>query len=268
MNGRSIITACMWLLVVVPVNVGVSPRFTIATYNINWGNPNLENVAKSIHDSKATIVCLQETNQRSEAFLKRRFVGEYPHMRFVGHQNRFLAERFGYLSKLPLKKLSFAPPVHGLFGTCFATVTKGDRDIRIANVHLSPFVVRRGSSMSQALAAISKTETTHKKEIAEILKNIDPTKPTLVVGDFNSLSTFIAPLDVSKRGLIDSFASVTERPDSQPTWRWALRTGHIQFRIDYIFHSSHFTTLISRIIRSRGSDHYLVVSQLQMDPTD
>jgi len=44
-------------------------RIRIATYNINWGNPNLEAVVATIRDSKADSVCLQETSQRAEAFL-------------------------------------------------------------------------------------------------------------------------------------------------------------------------------------------------------
>ena len=31
-------------------------------------------------------------------------------MRFVGHDHRFGAERFGFMSRLPLKKLHFDPP--------------------------------------------------------------------------------------------------------------------------------------------------------------
>jgi len=64
-------------------------RIRIATYNINWGNPNLDAVVATIRDSKADIVCLQETSQRAETFLRHRLATEYPHMRFVGHDNRF-----------------------------------------------------------------------------------------------------------------------------------------------------------------------------------
>jgi hypothetical protein len=42
------------------------PReFSVATFNINWGNPNLPNIAKVIRQSKADLVFLQETNTQS-----------------------------------------------------------------------------------------------------------------------------------------------------------------------------------------------------------
>lgn len=31
-----------------------------------------------------------------------------------------------------------------------------------------------------------------------------------------------------------------------PTWRWPVGKMHVQFRIDYVFHSKHFRTVTSR----------------------
>lgn len=140
----------------------------------------------------------------------------------------------------------------------------GERDVRIANVHLSPFLVQRGSSISQAIAAIGKIETIHKEEIGRICKLVDPARPTLVVGDFNSLSTLAAPAQLTHVGMTDSYAAVHEDADAKFTWHWKLRVSELRFRIDYIFHSSHFKTLGSRILPSKGSDHYLLVSDLRM----
>jgi endonuclease/exonuclease/phosphatase family metal-dependent hydrolase len=243
-------------------------RVTIATYNINWGNIGLDEVEKAVRDASADVVCLQETNTQSERFLRRRLSSDYRHIQFVGHRNQFGAERFGYLSRLPLRGLNFDAPKHGLFGTYYATVLIDGVAVHIANVHLSPFVVRRGSSLPQALSAISRIETAHRDEINQILSNINPTVPTLVAGDFNSLSTFIAPMELTRREMTDSFAAVKESPDTHPTWHWRIRSGEIRFRIDYIFHSSHFRTVSSRIVETNGSDHFLVVSDLDFVPPD
>ena len=52
------------------------------------------------------------------------------------------------------------------------------------------------------------------------------------------------------------------------TWRWPLGRLHIQFRIDYIFHSTHFRTVSSRTISTTGSDHLLVVSEVVLKDSD
>ena len=147
----------------------------------------------------------------------------------------------------------------GLLGTYFATVTHDNRPV---NVHLSPFGVRRGSTFRQAFQAISAVETVHQTEIESVAAKVDSSHPTLVCGDFNSVSTFSAPLRLVSLGLNDSFASVTEDADSHPTWRWPVGRFHIQFRIDYIFHTNHFTTVSSGIVATTGSDHFLVVTEV------
>lgn len=79
------------------------------------------------------------------------------------------------------------------------------------------------------------------------------------------MSTFAAPRQLAELGLTDSFAKVTENADSQPTWRWPVGNGHIQFRIDYVFHSRHFETVDSRIVPTTGSDHFLLVSEMKLN---
>src|SRR5436190_12997690 len=54
----------------------------VATYNINWGNLHLDEVARAIRESDADVVALQETNPQSEAWLRRQFADVYPHLAF------------------------------------------------------------------------------------------------------------------------------------------------------------------------------------------
>ena len=265
-----------WSLVLITIVLTLLSRrskaaddsLTVATFNINFGNVALGEIEKAIRQADADIVCLQETTRQSEQFLRRKFAGQYRHIRFVGYRGFYYAERFGFLSKIPLAKLKYDPPQHGLFGTYYTTISHAGIDIRIANVHLTPFVVRRGSNVRQAMAAINGTEVAHRDEIHQIVDNLDFTEPALVVGDFNSLATFYAPSELIRRGMTDSFADVTERPDAHPTWHWKLGQGEIQFRIDYVFHTNDFRTVSSRIIQSQGSDHYLLLSELKLAGTN
>lgn len=247
-------------------NTAAQEPLRVATFNINFGNVNLPDIKRAIIEADADLICLQESNRDSERFLTERFRDEYPHMVFKGHQGKYYAERFGFLSKTQLTHVDYAPPIDGLFGTYFATIKHDGKAVNVVNVHLSPFTVQRGSNLPQALAALTKVEVVHQKEIESIIGRIDTKKPTIVCGDFNSLSGFAAPTRMAEIGLIDSFASVTENADSQPTWQWPLGRSKIQFRIDYVFHSDHFRTISSKIIPTTGSDHFLTVSEIELKP--
>jgi hypothetical protein len=120
------------------------------------------------------------------------------------------------------------------------------------------------AAILDGMAAITGTESKHAKEIAEILTTVDVDLPTIVSGDFNSLSTFQAPTALVKAGFIDSFACIHADADSHHTWHWPTRPLPMKFRIDYIFHSKHFRTVDSSVIRRNGSDHFLLVSGLEL----
>lgn len=246
----------------------VAESLRIATYNLNWGNRRGDQVLDAISTAKPDLICFQETTLQSEQFLRDKLSTAYPHFAAVGHQGRYAAERFAFASKLPLTDVKFTPPDAGLFGFCTATIVVGDVSVHIINVHLTPVMLQRGDRIAAAMTALSDTETIHESEIVAIANILDPARPTIVLGDFNSISTFIAPSTLMKMGLVDSFAAVNIDADAQPTWTWPTRPLPISLRIDYIFHTSHFSTGESTIVRREGSDHALVVSELSLGPTD
>ena len=50
------------------------------------------------------------------------------------------------------------------------------------------------------------------------------------------------------------------------TWHWQAGRVRWQYRLDYIFHSRHIRTLSSAVVRTGGSDHYLLTSRLAWAP--
>ncbi|MCR4412766.1 MAG: endonuclease/exonuclease/phosphatase family protein, partial [Thermoguttaceae bacterium] len=76
-------------------------EFSVATYNINWGNMDLRKMAATVDKADADLVLLQETTPPSEAWLRRQFRDRYPDIRFRGDKGQYHAERFGILSKSP-----------------------------------------------------------------------------------------------------------------------------------------------------------------------
>lgn len=238
----------------------------VATFNINWGNLDLPDIERTLREAAADLVFIQECNAKSESFFRRRLRKLYPHMKFRGDRGRYGAERFGFLSNRKLTDLRFTPARHGLFGIYQASLRLDDQQVQLINVHLSPFVIPRNATAAQAMTALARVEGIHQQETQQLVGLIDRNTPTLVCGDFNSLSTFTAPQRLTRLDFIDSFASVTEQPNMTPTWRWPVGRLKIQFRIDYIFHSPHFRTTKSRVINTTGSDHSVVVSELQLTP--
>ncbi|MCA9055848.1 MAG: endonuclease/exonuclease/phosphatase family protein [Planctomycetaceae bacterium] len=239
----------------------------IATYNINWGNARIEEVVSAIQQSDADIVCLQETNAQSAATLRQVFSRQYPTIRFFGSVERYAAAGFGLLSRIPLRSEKFLPAEDGLFGACLVELDTGDPAAQILNVHLQPVIFDRPRDevgLVHVRDAFLNAERIHLREIKHLLTHIDPDSPSLILGDFNSLSSFQAPSFLRDRGYLDSFAGTVNGPDAHPTWHWSTRLGDVSFRIDYIFHSPDWRTTDSQVIRTSGSDHFLLVSSLEL----
>jgi len=237
---------------------------TVATFNINWGNPNLPEVVRVIRASEADVVALQETNEVSERYLRRHLSNSYPHMYFRPPTGGFFASGFAFLSKIPLGRLHYLGRNGGMFGSWRCQATWAEKRLQIVNVHLQPFLLPQGASLAAVLRLFAQIEDVHAQEIAAIHRALSSETPAIVLGDFNSLSTGRAPRYLTSRELIDSFGSVNERPDQHPTWQWQLRGANLAFRVDYLFHGKDVSTLESRIIRTNGSDHCPVVSKLRM----
>ncbi len=238
-------------------------RFSVATYNINYGNVNLKEVVKTIRKADADLVCLQETNRQSEKRLRRAFRRKYRYMYF---RNSRAAGGFGVLSKSPIKKVQYLPRKHGYFGTLLFRTKLGSKEVQVANIHLHPTVPRRGENFAELLKLFSKTEAVRTREIKYIHDNLTKTLPTILIGDFNSPPYMTVPIFLAKCGFSDSFAAATPGADAHITWRWRHRDVEWKFRLDYIFCNKHFRALASRIIKSDASDHYLVVSTLGWNP--
>jgi endonuclease/exonuclease/phosphatase family metal-dependent hydrolase len=236
----------------------------VATFNVNWGNQHGDRMLEAIAAAKADILCLQETTPQAERFLKPRLADRYPEFHVVGHEGDYYAERFVFASRVKPLALKFHPPEAGLFGFYVATFRIEGREVCVVNVHLAPVVIEPESRMLDAMNALADFEERHAKEIEAILAAIDPEKPTIIAGDFNSVSTFKAPQRLLEKGFIDSFASMHDDADHHATWKWPTRPLPLALRIDYLFHTPHFETTASEILRDGGSDHYPLVSELKL----
>jgi len=233
--------------------------FKVATYNILYLNRDLKEIAATIRKSQADLVCLQETNARSERYLRKHLKDLYPHARFRrGSQ----AGGLGFLSGVPLKKVKYLPRKFGHFGTHFCRVTLGGKEIHVANVHLVATRPRGRTDFAELWWLLGRSESIRAKEIDYIYQNLPKNRPVIVAGDLNSPPEWRAPRFLKSKGFIDSLASA--RPDhaSVATWKWARADRALALRLDYLFHTKDIRTLSSKVLTSDASDHSLVVSEM------
>ncbi len=234
----------------------------LATYNVCRDNLDLEALAANIRASKADLVCLQEVNRECEKELRKRLGKEYPHAIFrYGRKYN----GFAFLSGRKLENLRMVKPVE-FFNTWIVETELAGRRVQVANVHLHALNPRKGNGLTEVLKALWRTEGVRAREIVNIHKHLARELPAIIAGDLNSPESFAAPGFLKSKGMVDSFASVTKDPNSQITWHWKWRGQELGFRIDYIFHPKSMRTLESRVLKSKASDHYLLVSRLEWAP--
>lgn len=243
--------------------------FTVATFNVNYGNPDLDGIVRSIRKSDADLVVLQETNRQSEAFLRRGLKNTYPHMVFS--QARDVAGGFAMLSKVPLEKSRYLPPRPadgGWFGTQAARVMLAGREMVIVNIHLTATVPSRNMDAKGLLALFARTEAVRDREIRTIVGALPKRWPVFVLGDFNSVPKLSGVPDfMTKSGFTDCLGAIIQDVDSVPTWHWKLRGVDYRTRLDYIFSARINAMPVSgAVLESDASDHYLVTCSFQRLP--
>jgi endonuclease/exonuclease/phosphatase family metal-dependent hydrolase len=195
----------------------------VATFNVNYANRSYDQILAAVDELKADIICFQETTTELEIELERDLALSHPYFSSVGFRGQYLAERFAFASNLELTDIEYSPPKVGLFGCYRAKAKWAGRSIRIYNVHLTPVVVRR-RTVNAALAAFEDAESKHGEEVKGLLSRLDHEEPTIVAGDFNSISTSVAPRSFVDAGWVDSFASKHKDADMQPSWKSSIRS--------------------------------------------
>lgn len=243
-----------------------APALTIATYNINWGNPDLKTVVAAIREARADVVALQETNAESEVFLRKELKDEYPHREFHAAAAAAPVGGFAFLARKPFKSVTFIEPRFGLFGAFVAEVEFQHASVQIVNAHLQPGIPKGNEGLRGIWRLFQDMEDIHAQEIESLYESVAKDKAAIVLGDFNSLPTLSAPAFLKEKGFTDSFAAVNKDADRQATWHWKENGVEYRFRLDYIFHSAQISTIESKIVKREASDHYLLVSRLRYAP--
>ena len=152
---------------------------------------------------------------------------------------------------------------------------KEGRRMRVCNIHMDSYRfdaedreeierMRRGEmqpSSRRTLAKVKETILSHEKEWVEHVKPVvtASTVPLVLAGDMNDIpgSWLYRQME---RELSDSFR------EQGRGLSITYNGGFPQFRIDMVFHGEGLETLAYRRLRNRLSDHYPVLTYLEMTP--
>ncbi len=238
-------------------------QLRIASYNINYGNANLRAVVEAIRQADADIVALQETNRKSEQYLRKHLRKRYPKMYFR-HAKR--AGGFAFLAKTPLQNVRYLPRSKGWFGAYLATARLNGKEIQLVNVHLQPTCPEPGESILGYLRRWQREQKNRRAEAEHLYRHLPAETPAMILGDFNSLPGSNVAKFLAEKHFIDSYEAVTPAEKREHTWQWSTKAATWAFRLDYLYHTPELTTQDCEIVRSKGSDHDLVVATMKWTP--
>jgi len=252
----------------------------IASYNLYEGaQDTYSQLQDFITEQDIDVLCLQEVNGWGVGYPKRiDEFGEsirFPHYVYGDSNTRF---KLATYSSIPM--LSSRVITEGFWHSSVKTTFEiQDNTLDVWNIHLNP----RG-------------EDDRLKEVEQIVAMIDPNQPTIITGDFNSLSEadhypddFIDILtaqgitkfgkkrlryDVTSRlvsaGLVDIAADLGVSTNTVPTPANKDMHHAAEMRLDYMFVSQGLVRAVKSIkvpktpLTDSISDHYPIIMDLEI----
>lgn len=224
---------------------------SLMTFNLNYGLAGDPATLEAIGAEDADVVLLQEVNEPWAAAIRARWSSRWPHMAFFPC---CVAGGLGVLSKQPIVSTRVLPKV-SWFPALQVIVATPLGEVQFLDVHLRPPFSDGGSAVSGYFS----TPRVRAAEISAFLAALDPSRPTVVAGDFNEW-TGGAHRELSARG----FTNVV--PESVDTWRWNTSLGEVRSSLDHVWHDAHFDPLEARVLAIGRSDHLPVITKFVRRP--
>lgn len=226
----------------------------VGTYNVFTGAHDTARTVKAIRRMNVDVLLLQELSPQGAKSLD-------PALK-IDFRYRHFSQGVAILSRYPLRNPRYEQSQHGINGFLFAEVLSPGGRFQVASLHLDPLHVwTTREKWSLPMQLMGGQDDVHRREVRQIVKALRPGMPTILGGDFNSVSG--APIrELQKLGYTDSFAKVNQHPKQTHTLHFKLFGFSTGRRIDYILHDSSFQTVQSQVFPSAPSDHNGVVSVL------
>lgn len=240
------------------------PKATLrfATYNVYWQNSskdkrNPDSIVSVINEIAPDILVLQETFCFSEQKLERHFTKSYPYRLFRHYHSKtgLNEDGLGIMSKYPIVKNTYFPPVYGWFPAWLFVLKTPKGYVQVLNVHLHP---RLASDNNIGLfgEGLWLTPYFRLQEITSYYPCLNPKLPTIIAGDFNENDYGAAGKYLQKHCFQDLLLSISS----------CIKTWHTQFgpftftgRYDRIYTTQTIHPRNCQILQKGQSDHFPVI---------
>jgi endonuclease/exonuclease/phosphatase (EEP) superfamily protein YafD len=228
--------------------------FEVMTYNVNFGLEGDAAAIAAIRSEHPDLVLLQETTPGWETSLRSELSSAYPHMAF---RHAGGAGGVAALSKCSfIQRELISPPPKGWFPAWRLEVLSSLGRLQVLTVHLRPQLSEGGSFTSGYFT----TPGVRLDEISRYFSRLDPSLPTLVVGDFNEGPRGLAIGYLERRG----FVSAVDEFGGGSTWRWPTSVGTVSAQLDHIVYGPTLEPLEVRVVDAGRSDHLPVVGRFAL----
>ena len=225
-------------------------QLRVLTYNVNWAAPRPDLAVDIIRNSRADIVCLQETTPSWERYLRQAFGGEYSFTAFRDSKGR-MGGGLAFLSRCPAREVAYVPSDTGWFDGWIMAFETAMGPVQVLNVHLRPPVSDGGSWVSGYLS----TGDDRLREMERFYARRQPELPLLVTGDFNDGQNSSVVRWLEMREMVNALPQFDYRT---PTWEWNTSVVTLRRRMDHIVYSPDLRCCSARVIKAGASDHYPV----------
>lgn len=225
------------------------PHVTVMTFNVNFALAGDPDTVAAIADQDADVIFLQETTADWEAVLRSNLAASHPHMVFKHWPP---AGGLAVLSKRPLADVEYLP-ARDWFPAARVVLDTPLGPLQVLNVHLRPPLGDGGS----VVRGYFSTKPIRQREIDAFAAALDPSIPSLVVGDFNEHEGGRA-----LKWLRDERGMRSALPEFEPyatTWRWRTSVLTLRGRYDHIVYDRRLEPLRVEVRRAGRSDHLPVV---------
>ena len=238
----------------------------LVTYNLHWGNPDVERTLAAIDTANGDIALLQEITPAWRALLRDRFGARYPHIAFhvpdQGHAGHAVLSRFPLATDELLAK-----PAGAFYHGQRVVVTTPSGPLQILHIHLRAPIhddcFRGSCSHVEWVKGQLTTPPVRRAEIEAHWKRVDRTLPTIVAGDFNEAETDQVVAFLTSQGLV----RVPTR--GLPTWHYQTTVDGnasdlLSANIDHVMIDARITALDAVVLDAGASDHRPVVASLRL----
>lgn len=242
--------------------------FTVMTYNVLGKHDFTGPLIETIQVEDADIVLIQELNPTLASALQTQLTDEYPYQIFDPKEG---VTGIGTISKYPIEPTGDAMPIEWVGVPQIFTLDWQGKTATVVNFHMVPGILAPSSVVSYI--------NLFRESEAQALSDFAYQAGPVIAGGDANVTHLSDAYQIVTSSLEDSWRTAgfgfghtfpgsaipgSSRPRifGRPVPRWLVR-------IDYVFHSSHWTTVEARLAKVDGvSDHRGVVAVLLWNGDD